>query len=202
MVILMLNGRAAYKPRPRFIRGVRQMEFETQLEYYEDRAGRLATRQAELSWETEFNNSSVFFFRPIEDVTDVLNEPFEIRPGIVIPPGSYHFNRPIVSFTSDQSKRIVFEAREKWGDFYSGRRYETSAGITWRPNEHILLNLVDSYNRVRLPQGNFSTNLFSGRTTYNFSRKLQTSAFVQLNSAARLRSEWQWHTLSDQGGGQ
>jgi hypothetical protein len=181
-------GQAAYKPRPRFIPGVRRMEFETQLEYYEDRAGHLSTRQTELSWETEFNNSAVFFFRPFEDVTDVLNEPFEIRPGIVIPRGSYHFNRPIVSFTSDQSKRVIFTAREKWGDFYSGRRYETSAGITWRPNEHILLDLNDSYNRVHLPQGDFSTNLFGGRATYNFSRKLLTSAFAQLNSAARLSS--------------
>ncbi|MFP5265187.1 MAG: sugar-binding protein [Blastocatellia bacterium] len=181
-------GQAAYKPRPRFIPGVRRMEFETQLEYYEDRSGHLSTRQTELSWETEFNNSAVFFFRPIEDVTDVLKEPFEIRPGIIIPPGSYHFNRPRVSFTSDSSKRIVFMAREKWGDFYSGRRYETSAGITWRPNEHILIDLNDSYNRVRLPQGNFSTNLFGGRASYNFSRKLLSSAFVQINSAARLSS--------------
>jgi uncharacterized protein DUF5916/cellulose/xylan binding protein with CBM9 domain len=181
-------GQAAYKPRPRFIPGVRQMEFETQLEYYEDRSGRLSTRQTELSWETQFNNSATFFFRPIEDVTDVLKEPFEIRPGIVIPQGSYHFNRPRVEFTSDRSKRIVFTALEKWGDFYSGRRYETTAGITWRPNEHLLIDVNDSYNRVHLPQGDFSANLFGGRASYNFSRKLLTSAFVQLNSAARLSS--------------
>ncbi|HJQ25265.1 MAG TPA: DUF5916 domain-containing protein [Blastocatellia bacterium] len=181
-------GQAAYKPRPRFIPGVRRMEFETQLEYYEDRSGHLSTRQAEFSWETEFNNSAIFFFRPVEDVTDVLKAPFEIRPGIVIPRGSYHFNRPRISFSSDSSKRIVFTAREKWGDFYSGRLYETSAGITWRPNEHFLLDLSDSYNRVWLPQGNFSTNLLGGRASYNFSRKLLTSAFVQLNSAARLSS--------------
>lgn len=181
-------GQAAYKPRPRFIPGVRRMEFETQLEYYEDRSGHLSTRQTELSWETEFNNSAILFFRPIEDVTDVLSEPFEIRPGIVIPTGSYHFNRPRVSFTSDQSKRLVFTAREKWGDFYSGSLYETSAGITWRPNEHFLLDINDSYNRVLLKQGNFSTHLFGGRASYNFSRKLLSSAFVQLNSAAKLSS--------------
>src|SRR5215207_11338451 len=72
-------GQVAYKPRPTFIPHVRQMEFESQLEYYEDRAGHLATRQTELSWITEFKNSSTFFYRPIEDVTDALNEPFEIR---------------------------------------------------------------------------------------------------------------------------
>lgn len=179
-------GQLAYKPRPKFIPHVQQMEFETQIEYYTDRAGRLATRQTELSWETVFNNSAELFFRPIEDVTDVLTEPFGIRPGIVIPAGTYHFNRPRVSFTSDMSKRIVFNVREQWGDFYSGRRYETSGGMTWRPNPHLLLDLSESYNRVHLPAGSFTTSLFAARLNYNFSRKLLTSALVQLNSAARI----------------
>jgi len=179
-------GQFAYKPRPKFIPHVQQMEFETQIEYYTDRAGKLATRQTELSWDTVFKNSSEFFFRPIEAINDVLTEPFEIRPGIVIPRGTYQFNRPRVSFTSDLSKHLVFKVREKWGDFYSGKRYETSGGITWRPNSHLLVDLSESYNRVRLREGNFSTSLFSGRLNYNFSRKLLTSALVQLNSAARL----------------
>lgn len=179
-------GQLAYKPRPKFIPHVQQMEFETQIEYYTDRAGKLATRQTELSWETVFKNSSELFFRPLEDVTDVLTEPFEIRPGIIIPPGTYHFNRPRVSFTSDLSKPIVFTVRQRWGAFYSGRRYETSGGITWRPNPHLLLDLSESYNSVRLPVGNFTTSLLAARLNYNFSRKLLTSALIQLNSAARL----------------
>jgi hypothetical protein len=179
-------GQVAYKPRPRFIPHVQQMEFETQIEYYTDRAGKLATRQTELSWDTIFKNSSELFFRPIEAVNDVLTEPFQIRPGIVIPVGTYEFNRPQVSFTSDLSKRIVLRGREKWGEFYSGRRYETSAGMTWRPNAHLLLDLSESHNIVRLREGNFTTSLFAGRLNYNFSRKLLTSALVQLNSAARL----------------
>jgi len=97
-----------------------------------------------------FKNSSEFFFRPIEVVNDILTEPFQIQRGVIIPAGTYHFNRPRVSFTSDFSKRIVFTVRGKWGDFYSGRRYETSGGITWRPNAHLLLDLSESYNRVRL----------------------------------------------------
>jgi hypothetical protein len=179
-------GQLAYKPRPRFIPHVRQMEFETQVEYYTDRRGKLATKQIELSWETEFKNSSDFFFRPIEDVTDVLNTPFEIRPGITIPVGTYHFNRPQVSFTSDSSKKLILSGRYKWGDFYSGKRDDISGGLTFRPSEHFLFDLTDSFNNVRLTQGNFTTNLIAGRVNYNFSRKLLTSALMQLNSAARI----------------
>src|SRR5213593_4818354 len=179
-------GQLAYKPRPKFIPHVQQMEFETQIEYYTDRAGKLATRQTELSWDTVFKNSSELFFRPIEAVNDVLTEPFQIRPGIIIPAGTYEFNRPQISFTSDLSKRIVFTGREKWGRFYSGTRYETSGGISWWPNSHLRVVLSESYNRLRLREGNFTTSLFSGRLNYNFSRQLLTSALIQINSAARL----------------
>lgn len=179
-------GQFAYKPRPKFIPHVQQMEFETQIEYYTDRHNKLATRQTELSWDTIFKNSSELFFRPIEAVNDVLTEPFQIRPGITIPFGAYQFNRPRVSFTSNLSKPVVLTVREKWGKFYSGNLYETSGGITWRPNAHLLVDLQESYNKGLLPQGNFNTSLFTGRFNYNFSRKLLTSASVQLNSAARL----------------
>ena len=84
-------GQIAYKPRPRLIPHVRQMEFETQLEYCANRRGKFASRQTELSWDTQFKNSSDVFFRPIEDVTDVLS-PLKSGAESVIPPGSYHFN--------------------------------------------------------------------------------------------------------------
>jgi hypothetical protein len=176
----------AYRPRPKFLPFVRQMEFEAQTEHYTDRNGRLLTRQNEISWETEFKNSAVFFFRPFEDITERLTEPFEIRPGIVIPAGTYHFNRPRVSYSSDTSKRIGYTTRYKWGDFYSGKLDEISAGITFRPSPHFLFEFSDSYNNARLPQGNFQTNLFTGRINYNVSRKVLTSALLQLNSAARV----------------
>ena len=179
-------AQAAYKPRPKFLPFVRQMEFEVQTENYYDRRGNLSSRQHELSWRTEFKNSAVLFFRPFEDVTDVLTEPFQIRPGIVIPVGTYHFNRPRFQFTSDQSKQIVLTGRYKWGNFYSGKRDEVSAGISYRPNEHFLFDLSNSYNNVRLPQGNFTTNLFTGKVNFNLSRKMLTSALLQLNSASRV----------------
>jgi hypothetical protein len=179
-------GQAAYKLRPKSLKLVREMEFETQTEHYYDRANRPLTRQHELTWETTFRNSAVLQFRPIEDVTDVLTEPFRIRPGVTIPIGTYRFNRPRVQYTSDSSKKIGFNARYKWGDFFSGKRDEVSGGITYRPNSHLLFDLSDSYNNVRLPQGDFSTNLIAGRVNYNFSRKALTSALLQLNSASRI----------------
>ena len=81
---------------------------------------------------------------------------------------------------------MVFNARQKWGTFYSGNRYETSGGITWRPNAHVLVDVSDRYNSVHLREGDFKTNLMTGRINFNFSRQLLTSALLQMNSAAQL----------------
>jgi len=58
--------------------------------------------------------------------------------------------------------------------------------FTFDRSNPLLFDFTDSFNSVRLPQGNFTTNLFAGRVNYNFSRKLLTSALMQLNSAARI----------------
>ncbi|MBI3550051.1 MAG: carbohydrate binding family 9 domain-containing protein [Elusimicrobia bacterium] len=181
-------GQAAYKPIPSWLPIVKQFEFETQEEYFQDRAGNLATSQTELTMDTQFRNSSDVLVRPIEYVTDVLPEPFEIRPGIVIPDGRYHFNRPRVSVSSDASRRIVITAGEKWGGFYGGERYETTGTASLRPNAHLRVSLEESYNRVTLPQGRFTTNLLATRTSYNFSRKWLSDLFIQVNTAAQLSS--------------
>ncbi|MBI3554424.1 MAG: carbohydrate binding family 9 domain-containing protein [Elusimicrobia bacterium] len=181
-------GQAAYKPQPKWPHFVQQMEFETQEEYIQDRVGNLQTSQTELSWSTDFRDSSGFLFRPVEAVTDLMQQDFEIHPGIVVPAGRYHFNRMIASVHSDRGRRVVLSAREKWGDFYGGRRYETSASATFRPNEHLLLSLEDSYNRVYLPSGDFVTNLLDVRASYNFTRRWLTDVFVQANTDAQLTS--------------
>jgi hypothetical protein len=179
---------AAWKPRPRFLPFVRQMQVESRLEYYEDQQGRLETRELQLSWETSFQNGSEAGFTPLEETTDVLTQPFEIRPGIIIPPGAYHFRRHSLSYESDTRRPVRFAVGYEWGGFFSGTRQEVTSAFIVRPNAHVQLFAENSYNRVRLPQGDFSTNLLRGRASYNFSRKVLTSLLLQFNSAARVSS--------------
>lgn len=181
-------GQAAYKPQPKWPHFVQQFEFEAQEEYIQDRVGNLQTSQTELSWTTDFRDSSGFFFRPVEAVTDLLTQDFEIRPGVVIPAGRYHFNRMIASAHTDQSRPLVLTAREKWGDFYGGRRYETTGDATVRPNEHVLLAVEEAYNQVYLPGGDFTTSLLALRAGYNFTRQWLTDVFLQVNTDAQLTS--------------
>ena len=74
--------------------------------------------------------------------------------------------------------------------------------MAYRPNPHLLVELTEDYNDVRLPGGSFSTSLLGLRATWNFSRSLLASAYAQANTAsdvaslnARLR--WMWRPGSD-----
>ncbi|MBX7223054.1 MAG: carbohydrate binding family 9 domain-containing protein [Blastocatellia bacterium] len=183
-------GNAAYRFRPSN-RHIREIEFTSFYEYYQDenqRAGKLQSRQFSSGVNIDLQNSASFSYRPVERVTDVLTVPFAIRPGIVIPKGSYSFSRQSFQFSSNQSRKLILSLREAWGEFYTGQRVESSATIVFRPNTHFSFEATESHNLVRLPQGNFSTNLLSSRLTYNLSNKLLTSTLVQLNSAAKLTS--------------
>ena len=101
-----------------------------------------------------------------EDIVDVfdenLTEPLELTDTVAIPPGSYHFARHQVSFGTDPSRAFAFQTpRQLGGGGYGGERNVT-ARLFVKPNEHVYeVSLIEDYNVVRLPQGDFNLSLFS-----------------------------------------
>ena len=51
---------------------------------------------------------------------------------------------------------------------------------------HLLVDLTEDYNDVRLPGGSFSTSLLGLRGTWNFSRSLLLTGFAQANTGHLL----------------
>lgn len=180
---------AAYRIRPKVLKHVREIELGGMFEYYQTRSsGQLSTRTANSLISIDFNDSSRFYLQPYNRITDVLTQPFQLRPGFQIPTGVYSFNRPRLEYSSNRSRRLTFSAYYEWGGFYTGHRREVSTSFTYRANEKVAFSMDERYNLVELPQGSFSTNLYSFRSTVNLSRRLLTSTFLQINSAIRLTS--------------
>jgi len=57
---------------------------------------------------------------------------------------------------------------------------------TLGPSEHVALSIIEAYNVVRLPQGDFNLSLFSGRIDWNPSVRLLSSLIVQSDNVDRL----------------
>jgi hypothetical protein len=75
------------------------------------------------------------------------------------------------------------------GSFYSGRRTVVSlASGRLEFTSRLNIEPTMSVNRVRLPQGNFTTTLVGSRITQTFTPWMFVSALVQYNSASRTLS--------------
>ena len=118
-----------------------------------------------------------------------LTAPFVLnrRRNIVLPPGRYEFDEFFVWYQPDPSATVGFTGRFAAGEFYSGTTQSYRGGATLRPSEHLNIQTTVTHNRFRLPEGEFNTNLLTGRINYSFSTRMFVSALIQYNSDA---SQW------------
>jgi len=196
-----VSGR--FSPRPQSIEWVRQFTFEGSLDYYETAdAGHLETRQRELSFETELENSDQLRIA-VTNNYERLDQPFPIAPQVTIPEGAYRFSDVSASYGLGQQRRVNGSVAVQAGRFWNGniRAIEYRNG---RVNvlEQFSLEPSISFNWVDLPQGSFRTELVRTRLNYSFSPRMFLSGLLQYNSSndtvsANLRLRWEYSPGSE-----
>lgn len=199
--ILNLYGRGMRRFFPK-ARLVREWSLSAEYDYFEDAAGAPVMRRAEAGLAAEAPDASWLEAELVSNVWDRLDEPFEIRPGIVVPAGGFWNRRHAVEAGSNRAATLSASAEIGWGSFYGGRRETWAGQLTYRPNAHLLVDLTEEYNDVRLPAGAFSASLLGLRGTWNFSRSVLLSAYAQANTDSDLTSvnarfRWMWRPGSD-----
>ena len=191
-------GQLRFSPRPAGIASIRKFNWIASLNYIENGAGVLETREQTGSFSAELAN---------DDTTTVtytgsyefLPEPFEIAPGVTLPVGGYGFDDVQVSYDMAQQRRVRANFSASHGTFYSGHKTTLGAsGGAVRLSSQFSLEPSYSFNMVELAEGDLTTHLLNTRVTYAMSARSFVSALVQYNSAsnrvstnARLRWEYQ-----------
>jgi hypothetical protein len=181
---------------------IREWDLEAEYDYFEDPSGAPSMRRFEAKVAAEARDASWAEAEVIADSWDRLDEPFEIREGIVVPAGAFWNRRHAVGGGSSKAAAFSASGGVEWGTFYGGNLETWTGQLSWRPNTHLLVDLTEEYNDVRLPAGSFSTSLLGLRGTWNFSRSLLLSAFAQANTDSDLTSvnarlRWMWRPGSD-----
>ena len=124
------------------------------------------TREARGQFGIEFENSDEFDLS-YQRSYEFLEEPFPIASDVTIPIGGYQFQDVRVSFTLGQQRRFSGTLSVQHGSFFSGDK--TTVGFSRGRLELTPQLSVEpslSYNRVVLPEGRFTTQLVTTRTTY------------------------------------
>ena len=191
-------GSFRFSPRPERFDAVRKFTYQGQVAYVLDRAGLLETREAQGQFGMELENADAFNVTHTRSY-ELLKQPFRIAPGVTLPVGGYAFDDTQVSFTFGPQRLLAGGVSVQHGSFFSGDkttvwfnrgRLELTPQLSVEPGV--------SYNRVDLPEGRFTTNLVTTRTTYTVTPLMFVSALVQYNSSShalstnvRLRWEYQ-----------
>jgi hypothetical protein len=116
---------------------------------------------------------------------------FNISSGIKLLAGSsYNANRGYVGFNTANRRKVSFNFNYSDGGFYSGTRRNFNAGIGVRPRPGVLLTFDNSWNRIHLPEGNFSTAVPKVGAIIQFGPWKSISNIVQYDNVSRILG-WQ-----------
>lgn len=127
---------------------------------------------------------------------EVLEEDFEIRPGIVIPVGDYRFANVNAEIQFSNQRRVSGNLRFNIGDYWNGKRSQIRGSIGWRPDEHLNLSMNYQYQDIELPGGSFRTRQIRINANYAFDSKWSWINLVQYDNGSKsvgLNSRLRWN---------
>ena len=125
-------GQARFSPRPRRNEVVRKYSWTGSLDYVENGAGRLETREQEAEFGIDFQNADRFT-ATYTATYEFLPAPFQIARGITLPVGGYDFDTFRARYNRANRQRIAGNLTLESGTFYNGRK--TAIGVAERPRQ-------------------------------------------------------------------
>jgi hypothetical protein len=190
-----------FSPRPKRRSALRKYIAQGSIEYIEDGAGRLETRERDLEFALEFQNAdrlAVYYTSAFE----YLAQPFPID-RVVLPVGGYAFDTLRAQYNMGQQRKLSANISAEHGTFYNGRK--TTLNVQRgriNVSSRLALEPVYSVNRVRLVEGAFTQHLAGSRVTFTMTPLMFTSALVQYNSTSgsastNARFRWEYEPGSE-----
>ena len=129
----------------------------------------------------QFENGAFFQLPGFNFTGEGLEQPFEIREGIVIPVGSYHNVDWEFRANTNRGAPLSFSAGWSLGGFYSGTRFGPNATVAYRYSDKLTASFRANYFDVRLDEGSFTTSVLRFNTSYSFTPHIYLQANVQYN---------------------
>ena len=195
-------GRFRFSPRLLSVPAIRKLVWIGGIDYIENGRGQLETREGDVGFTVELENSDQFGVRYARSDEHLL-EPFPITEEISIPTGSYAFDAVQVQIVLGAQRAASGRIRLEHGAFFDGRKTElafTRGRLQLTPR--VSAEPTYAVSLVDLPAGAFTTHLVGSRTTFTVTPLMFTSALIQYNSsnrtmAANIRFRWEYQPGSE-----
>ncbi|OHE89223.1 MAG: hypothetical protein A3G75_07920 [Verrucomicrobia bacterium RIFCSPLOWO2_12_FULL_64_8] len=187
-----LSGRYTWRPNLRWLRRVELGAFPDFTTDLENRLVAVESDAPVLTLETPAGD--VLKLECLLD-RDVLDEPFAIRPGIVIPPGNYSYWRLQPELKTSEARPVSARLWMRTGEFYTGNHTELGGSFEWHPSRHFFAGATYEHRDVSLREGDFEVHLASLRLHVAVGPDLTWSTVMQydnLSDDVGLNSRVRW----------
>ena len=155
--VRMFRAGASFNPRPKNQwLGIQQMYHDVfYTEFTRLDNGLVETRNLYFTlvdWHFQSGDSLHSLF-DVNPTYERLFEPFEISPGVVLPPGEYEFTPLRVFFSSAQKRRLQGSFGLTFGSFWSGSAESVNVGVRYSAPPRLTISLNTNQTFARLPKG-------------------------------------------------
>ena len=192
-----------FSPRPRSIDAIRRFSVEGSFDYIVTAdTGRVETRQSQLGFDTEFENSDRVGISATDNY-EFLARPFTPAPGVSFPVGGYKFRDAEVTYALGAQRRLSGTFTVRVGEYFSGNiRSVGFRRSRVKLTERFSLEPSVSVNWIDTPHGSFRTDLAVSRVNYSFTPRMFLSGLTQYNSSTdtisnNLRMRWEYSPGSE-----
>lgn len=182
-----LDAGLFYFYRPKNFLGLQEIRPHTTYLAYWNLAGFLESARYHIDshwdWKNGYGMNTVFDF-----AEEQVIEPFEIFPGVIVPPGIYDHHEGNVVARTDQAAPLSFSVRVIGGGFFGGNRLQLAPSVRLRVGDILQASLSLSRGDIDLPRGAFVTNLIASSVSYSFTPRLFLHGPLQYNDRADIWS--------------
>jgi hypothetical protein len=195
------QGGCTWAPRPKKAH-IRQMFHRFYPSVVTDLRGRWESYQVlvvPVNWRLESGDRFELNWAP---AGERLTEPFEITDGVVVPTGSYHWNRYLIEVETAAKRKLAGQATWWFGGFYTGTLDQIRLAGSWTPSPLVTLLFELQRNIGRLEQGDFDLTVAGTKVRLNLSPDLQLNSFLQYDTedetfGTNTRLRWTFHPRGD-----
>ena len=120
--------------------------------------------------------------------SEAVFTPFEIFPGVEVPPAVYDHQEAQLVFSTNQGAPVSARLQAVIGGLFGGDRVQLVPQLSLRAGETFNAQFSWNRNDISLPGSSFVTNLGRVRVNYSFAPRMFVQALVQYNDRADLWS--------------
>ncbi len=194
--MLRYKGNLGFTPRFEGSTWARQLDLTAAGTYIEGQDGEEQTTEVRLASKMMLETEDHLTLSGTRK-SEVLDEPFNIRPDVVIPVGRYEFNQIGAVLGTNRGRPVFGTFTVSTGGFFNGDRTQLKGEVRWSTGSHLVLIASADLNKISLPveNGDFTTTVLGLTPEIAINRKLFANGLIQYDTdsktlASNFRIDW------------